>query len=72
MATITLASSAANPKLAFMAQIERAIALSETESPEDHDSILAILDRLDERSVQPEDHNQLLALITKYGPAAAA
>jgi len=71
MATITLATAAENPKLAFMAQVERAIAVSETAAPDDHDSILAILDKLDERTIEPEDHDQLLALIAKYGPPAS-
>ncbi len=67
MAMITLAKTATNPQLVFKARVERAVALAETEAPEDHDRILAILDRVDERTVGPEDHDQLMALISKYG-----
>jgi hypothetical protein len=66
MATITLARTAENPHLVFRAAVERAVALSESRSPEDHDAILQILDRLADGSNMPQDHDRLMELVAKY------
>jgi hypothetical protein len=66
MATITLARTAENPHLIFRAAVERAVALSEADAPEDHDTILAILDRMADGSNMPQDHDRLMELVGKY------
>jgi hypothetical protein len=69
MPTITLARTAANPQLVFRAAVERAIALAEARSQEDHDTILEILDRLADGSNMPQDHDRLMQLVNKYEAA---
>ena len=66
MSGITLATAATNPQLAFKASVERAMAIAEAQSPEDHDAILEILDRLAEGEGLREDHDRLTAFVDRY------
>jgi hypothetical protein len=66
MASITLATAAINPQLAFKANVERAVAAAEAKSPADHDAILEILDRWAEGTFLREDHDRLTAFVDRY------
>jgi hypothetical protein len=66
MPSITLATAAINPQLVFKANVERAIALAEEQSPADYNAILEILDRLAEGNFLGEDHDRLAAFVDRY------
>jgi hypothetical protein len=66
MSSITLATAAINPQLVFKANVERAIALAEEQSPADYNAILEILDRLAEGTFLGEDHDRLAAFVDRY------
>jgi hypothetical protein len=66
MSSITLATAAINPQLVFKANVERAIALAEEQSPADYNAILEILDRLAEGNFLGEDHDRLAAFVDRY------
>jgi hypothetical protein len=70
MSGITLATAATNPQLAFKANVERAMAIAEAESPSDHDEILEILDRLADGIFLQEDHDRLTAFVDRYANCA--
>jgi hypothetical protein len=71
MTSITLATTATNPQLAFKANVERAMAIAEAESPTDHDAMLEILDRLAEGIFLQEDHERLTAFVDRYAHCPA-
>jgi hypothetical protein len=66
MSSITLATAAINPQLVFKANVERAIAIAEEQSPADYNAILEILDRLAEGTFLGEDHDRLAAFVDRY------